>query len=306
MVFVIVTFSLFYFTYLHNFLYVYEFPTDTGGLAFPRAIYQTMTGIYFGEICLLGLFFITSGARAQGVVMVVVLIITILFQIKLQSMFDPLITYLPIDIQEELAAEVQQQKVEVGRNPEDEEEFQTQRQTKQSITDTNPSVTPETPPPPKLEKLPFETPEAQAAEQADVEEEEAVQSDSRWSRSNIVGNIKRMNDKINISIPGLKKRSKSEDDDEENVDTALARKFTHELTHEELTALAFQHEALRARPPILWVPEDELGIARDEIQHTKAECGDEIQMTCAGAVLDSKGKIIWSKNPPDYFHIPNL
>jgi hypothetical protein len=306
MVFVIVTFSLFYFTYLHNFLYVYEFPTDTGGLAFPRAIYQTMTGIYFGEICLLGLFFITSGARAQGVVMVVVLIITILFQIKLQSMFDPLITYLPIDIQEELAAEVQQQKVEVGRNPEDEEEFQTQRQTKQSITDTNPSVTPETPPPPKLEKLPFETPEAQAAEQADVEEEEAVQSDSRWSRSNIVGNIKRMNDKINISIPGLKKRTKSEDDDEENVDTALARKFTHELTHEELTALAFQHEALRARPPILWVPEDELGIARDEIQHTTAECGDEIQMTCAGAVLDSKGKIVWSKNPPDYFHIPNL
>jgi len=306
MLFVIVTFSLFYFTYLHNFLYVYEFPTDTGGLAFPRAIYQTMTGIYFGEICLLGLFFITSGARAQGVVMVVVLIITILFQIKLQSMFDPLITYLPIDIQEELAAEVQQQKVEVGRNPEDEEEFQTQRQTKQSITDTNPSVTPETPPPPKLEKLPFETPEAQLAEQADVEEEEAVQSGSRWSRSNIAGNIKRMNEKINISIPGLKKRTKSEDDDEENVDTALARKFTHELTHEELTALAFQHEALRARPPILWVPEDELGIARDEIQHTKAECGDEIQMTCAGAVLDSKGKIIWSKNPPDYFHIPNL
>ena len=306
MVFVIVTFSLFYFTYLHNFLYVYEFPTDTGGLAFPRAIYQTMTGIYFGEICLLGLFFITSGARAQGVVMVVVLIITILFQIKLQSMFDPLITYLPIDIQEELAAEVQQQKVEVGRNPEDEEEFQTQRQTKQSITDTNPSVTPETPPPPKLEKLPFETPEAQLAEQADVEEEEAVQSDSRWSRSNIVGNIKRVNHKINISIPGLKKRTKSEDDDEENVDTALARKFTHELTHEELTALAFQHEALRARPPILWVPEDELGIARDEIQHTKAECGDEIQMTCAGAVLDNKGKIVWSKNPPDYFYIPNL
>src|SRR5271154_5683071 len=111
MLFVIVTFSLFYFTYLHNFLYVYEFPTDTGGLAFPRAIYQTMTGIYFGEICLIGLFFITSGARAQGVVMVVVLIITILFQIKLQSMFDPLITYLPIDIQEELAAEDKQNKV---------------------------------------------------------------------------------------------------------------------------------------------------------------------------------------------------
>src|SRR5271170_3323839 len=212
MVFVIVTFSLFYFTYLHNFLYVYEFPSDTGGLAFPRAIYQTMTGIYFGEICLLGLFFITSGARAQGVVMVVVLIITILFQIKLQSMFDPLITYLPIDIQEELLEEVQEQKIEVGRNPEDEEEFQTQRQVKQSITDTKPSVTPETPPPPRLEKLEFETPEAQSAEQAVVEEEEAAHADSRWSRTNIVGNIKRMNEKISIPIPipGLKKRTKTE------------------------------------------------------------------------------------------------
>jgi len=306
MIFVIVTFCLFYFTYLHNFLYVYEFPTDTGGLAFPRAIYQTMTGIYFAEICLLGLFFITSGARAQGVVMVVVLVITVLFQIKLQSMFDPLITYLPIDIQEELLTQVQEQKFEDGRNPEDEEQFQTQRQTKQSISDTNPSVTPETPPPPQLEKLEFETPEAQSAEQAAFEEDEAAQTDSRWRPQNIVGNFKRINEKINIPIPGLKKRNKLEDDDDENVDTALARKFTHELTHEELTALAFQHEALRARPPILWVPEDELGIARDEIQHTKAECGDEIQITCAGAVLDSKGKIVWSKNPPDYFYIPDL
>src|SRR5271156_5874746 len=106
MIFVITTFSLFYFTYLHNFLYVYEFPTDTGGLAFPKAIYQTMTGIYFAEVCLIGLFFITSGARAQGVVMVVVLVITVLFQIELQEKFDPLITYLPVDIQEELHSQV--------------------------------------------------------------------------------------------------------------------------------------------------------------------------------------------------------
>ena len=309
MIFVIVTFSLFYFTYLHNFLYVYEFPTDTGGLAFPRAIYQTMTGIYFAEICLIGLFFITSGARAQGIVMVVVLVLTVLFQVKLQSMFDPLITYLPIDIQEELLTQVQQQKFEDGRKPEDTEEFQTQRQPKQSITDTNPSVTPETSLPP-LEKLEFETPEAQSAEQAAADDVAAL-SNSRW-RPDIVGNIKRMNEKINIPInipiPGIhKRRTRSDgDDDDENVDTALVRKFTHELTHEELTALAFQHKALRARPPIVWVPEDELGIARDEIRHTKAECGDEIEITCAGAVLDGKGKIVWSKNPPDYFYIPNL
>ena len=97
-----------------------------------------------------------------------------------------------------------------------------------------------------------------------------------------------------------------EDDGDEDVDTSLARKFTHELTREELTAIAFQHEALRARPPILWLPDDELGIARDEIRHTKLECGDEIEITCKGAILDNKGKIVWSQNPPDYAYIPIL
>src|SRR5436305_8331450 len=126
MIFVVTTFSLFYFTYLHNFLYVYEFTTDTGGLSFPKALYQTMTGIYFAEICLIGLFFITSGARAQGIVMVVVLVLTILFQIKLASSFDPLITYLPIDVQEELMGQVLEQKLDEGRKPDEEAEFQGQ------------------------------------------------------------------------------------------------------------------------------------------------------------------------------------
>src|SRR5271167_2250395 len=135
MIFVITTFSLFYFTYLYNFLYVNEFTTDTGGLAFPRAIYQTMTGLYFAEICLIGLFFITPGARPQGIVMVVILVITALYQIQLSSMFDPLITYLPIDIQEELLNKVQEQKLNEGRNPDEEAEFQNQQEPKVGFGD---------------------------------------------------------------------------------------------------------------------------------------------------------------------------
>src|SRR5579859_5949672 len=159
MLFVITTFSLFYFTYLHNFLYVYEFTTDTGGLSFPRAIYQTMTGLYFAEVCLTGLFFITSGARPQGIVMVVVLVLTILFHMKLASSFDPLITYLPIDVQEELMGEVRQQKLDDGQKPEEDEEFKGQRQGPKGLGDTQsvPRRSTVSPEPPQLTKLEFES-----------------------------------------------------------------------------------------------------------------------------------------------------
>jgi calcium permeable stress-gated cation channel len=333
MLFVITTFSLFYFTYLHNFLYVYEFTTDTGGLSFPRAIYQTMTGIYFAEICLIGLFFITSGARPQGIVMVVVLVITALFQVKLTRMFDPLITYLPIDIQEELMSKVQEQKVDEGRNLDEEEQFQGQREQPSGIGDTSaetstpsarkssvasrkPSI-PDSPP--RLNKLPFEPSQSEALKQVQFEEpgrlddtkfHPAAQSDLRW-RPSIKTRVKKLKDGMTDIpipyIPGItKKKLETDDSDSEDPDTALQRKFTKELTHEELTAIAFQHEALRARPPILWIPDDELGIARDEIYHTHLECGDEIAMSCEGATMDSKGKIVWSGNPPDYVSIPAI
>jgi calcium permeable stress-gated cation channel len=313
MIFVITTFSLFYFTYLHNFLYVYEFTTDTGGLSFPKAIYQTMTGIYFAEICLIGLFFITSGARAQGIVMLVVLVLTVLFQIKLASSFDPLITYLPIDVQEELMNEVQQQKLDEGRKPEEDEEFKGQRQGVRGVGDIQsgsgmPSISPE---PPQVTKLKFESsqtskPEVESegpTQSDDAKAHPATQSDIRW-RPSIKSRMRKINDKI--YIPGLTKKKQPDMDDDDDPDTDLQRKFAHELTHEELTAIAFQHEALRARPPILWIPNDELGIARDEIHHTQQECGDQISITCEGASMDAKGKIIWEGNPPDYVSIPAI
>lgn len=314
MLFVITTFSLFYFTYLHNFLYVYEFTTDTGGLSFPKAIYQTMTGIYFAEICLIGLFFITSGARPQGIVMIVVLVLTIIFQIKLASSFDPLITYLPIDIQEELMGEVLEQKLDEGRKPDEEAEFQGQRQGERGIGDITPvpkiSFIPSEPP--QITKLDYESSRPPPQE---VEFEEstkldptishpAAQSDARW-RPSIKSRVRKLNDKI--YIPGLtKKKQVDMEDDNDDPDTALQRKFTRQLTHEELVAIAFQHEALRSRPPILWIPNDELGIAQDEIDHTKRECGEEVAITSDGATMDSKGKIVWEGKPPDYVAIPAI
>jgi calcium permeable stress-gated cation channel len=241
--------------------------------------------------------------------MVVVLVLTILFQIKLVSLFDPLIKYLPIDIQEELASQVQDQKLDEGRDLDKEKEL---HQGPQSETSQGSPSSPISPSPPKLTFEP-DPPKALSPEheESEVVEENMSKVNSeptsvfRWRSPSLRKNIKELGDKVIVGT-GLMKRKPKEIDENEDIDTSLARKFMGQLTHDERIAIAFQHSALRARPPIVWIPEDELGIARDEIEHTKMEYGDEIEISCDGATLDSQGKIQWFGNPPDYVYIESL
>lgn len=69
-------------------MYVYNFVTDTGGAAFPKAIQHIFVGVYFLELCLTGLFFLVRNAdgsgvpcKVQGILMIVLIILTIAFQL---------------------------------------------------------------------------------------------------------------------------------------------------------------------------------------------------------------------------------
>jgi hypothetical protein len=101
-----IAFSLFYIAYTYTMFYVSDFPNDTGGLAFSRAIYQSFTGVYLMEIMLAGLFLIAqneSGKQAavpEGILMFILLVITIGVQWTISSSFDPLTNYLPVDSEE--------------------------------------------------------------------------------------------------------------------------------------------------------------------------------------------------------------
>ncbi len=49
----------------NNILYVIRTgDVDSGGLWFPSAINQTFTGLYFMEVCLIGLFFLVRDVNA--------------------------------------------------------------------------------------------------------------------------------------------------------------------------------------------------------------------------------------------------
>ncbi|KAI5805205.1 hypothetical protein EDC01DRAFT_627090 [Geopyxis carbonaria] len=98
--FAVVGLGLLYFAYRYNFLFVYNVNINTNGLVYPRALYQTLTGVYLAEVCLIGLFAI-KGAFGPLVLQIIFLVATILFQITLSGAIQPLLEFLPKNLQVE-------------------------------------------------------------------------------------------------------------------------------------------------------------------------------------------------------------
>jgi hypothetical protein len=103
----LLTFSIFWFTYRYQMLYVSYAKTETNGLIFPKAINQLFTGLYFLELCLIGLYFIQDGPKGgrscfpQAIIMIITLVFTLIFQVLINRAFGPLFQYLPITFEDE-------------------------------------------------------------------------------------------------------------------------------------------------------------------------------------------------------------
>ncbi|RPA77248.1 putative DUF221 domain protein [Ascobolus immersus RN42] len=85
---------LLYFAYKHNVLFVYATDIDTKGAVYPRALYQTLTGVYLAQLCLIGLFGIKKSVGPL-IIQVLFLIFTVLVQLTLTSSIQPLLDFLP-------------------------------------------------------------------------------------------------------------------------------------------------------------------------------------------------------------------
>ncbi|KAF1931316.1 DUF221-domain-containing protein [Didymella exigua CBS 183.55] len=85
--FATVGFTLVYIAYRYNFLYVYETNIDTKGEAYQKALKQLLTGVFLSEICLIGLFALSTAnntyAAGPLAIMCVMLAITLIFTVSL-------------------------------------------------------------------------------------------------------------------------------------------------------------------------------------------------------------------------------
>lgn len=109
---------LFYFAYRYNMLYVSNADIDTQGKAYTRALQHITVGCYLLNVCLIGLFAIASGARriALGplILMIISLVVMVIYHVSLNSALDPLINYIPKNLESEEEALLIQEKGELA------------------------------------------------------------------------------------------------------------------------------------------------------------------------------------------------
>lgn len=242
LIFAALAFGVLYFAYLYNFLYVYNQSVNTGGMIFPRAIWQSFTGIYILEICLTGLFGVRT-ATPQLVLFAITIPITAIYQILLQLKIERKLEFLDVT-EEDLEAGEDQYAVKASAAEE--------KDPTTSVSD------------PTDGHAPVQRTDAGEGTGAAIAPTAGVEGSGGNQAVDVVAD----------QLPG----------------TAPRRGYA--------SIDNFNHPAVTAPVPVIWIPEDPLGISKEEIRDTEA-AGD-IKITDGGAKLDEKNKLEWSEDPPDY------
>lgn len=312
-IFVIITFSLLWLAHRYNMLYVTRFEHDTGGVLYPRAINQTFTGIYFMELCVAGLFFIVEDEKGKnvcathGIVMLVVLALTVLFQVLLNRSFSPLFRYLPITFEDEAVlrdeAFQRAQNKRFGLEEYDEEKDGVDAQS--PLSARSPKIRS-----PRIGSNHDEEIEMEEFRQRRKDQQQKknpMKQVGAWAKDG--GNqIRKITNTDQAATEYRKKQRQKDIDAQQAIGDALYGGMNddiEDLTPDERDLLvrnAFRHSALRARRPVVWLPRDDLGISDDEILRTK-EYSENIWISNEGTALDSKCRVVYGKNPPDFSEV---
>ncbi|KAG0085312.1 hypothetical protein BGZ93_000744 [Podila epicladia] len=260
--FVTFYFIMYYFVYRHQFLYVYQQPVETGGLAFPLAVKQAYTGIFIFEITVFGIFLLKQSKLPvvpQLIMMLITILATILSLVNLNEAFNPLVTFVPAALfSKDLHVDadgVVQNSQELANN---EKRKGTGVDEEASFNEKSPVVLESTNTPPSVhvafsggEKQEFDesgtissqlpgvpTPNASELDAASFSRHEAPRPVSFASGP--------------ISYVG----TTAEQDARASVDPEL----------QKLQDQAYLHPAMYKQQVPIWLPQDERGLVREEIQ----------------------------------------
>ena len=320
-IFAIITFTLLWIAHRYNMLYVSRFKLDTGGLLYPTAINQTFTGLYFMEIVLIGFFFLVrdenndASCIPQAIVMIIATALTVLYQILLNMSFAPLFRHLPITFEDEAVLRDEAfERAQARRLGLDEEE------------DLPPQIDGTGNHGPgyiemsNLNKAHNDN-SGGGFKNSKFNPANIVQEASSWAvrsgktfRSKALGFGSENDAAVNNSAAAssvhlMRKRRHRDIEAQQKIADALYGGYNddiEDLTPDERDILvrhAFQHEALRARRPTVWIPRDDIGVSDDEVKRTREFAQENIWISNVGAALDGKCRVVYGRNPPDFSEV---
>ena len=330
-IFAIITFSLLWVAQRYSLIYVTRFEHDTGGVLYPRAINQTFTGLYVMELALAGLFFIVrdadgkSACTTHGVIMLVTIILTIIYQVLLNKSFGPLFRFLPITVEDEACIRDEAfARAQAHRLGLDEDSYEDEPEEESKDKEPDGAGPPAEDDEIELKKMP--RPGRQDG--ALFAPLNAVKKVGSWAQRDGTKAFKALtlqnngnnNSNRRKSHPGSNKRQslsaaeyrrllrEKDEEAQRAIGDALFGGYHDEiedLTPEERDALvryAFQHSALRARRPTVWIPRDDIGVSDDEIRRTR-ELSQFVWISNEGTALDGKVRVVYGRAPPDFSEV---
>ncbi|CAK3979552.1 hypothetical protein DOTSEDRAFT_69155 [Lecanosticta acicola] len=349
LVFMLFIFSLFWIVNRYNVLFVFQFRNDTGGLLFPTAINQLFTGVYVLELCMIGLFFTLTDAHGnletvpQAVIMIFVLVSSMLYQYLLNQAFKPLFQYLPITLEDEAVirdeafARAQASKfaplnqtlgegedardiqdvLEDHEREEDDADGAAEEAEKRRIEGRRKSHASATSSPEARRQVSLPTMKDSWHRRKDAK---PLWATEKWKKvaPEAVNTLRFLADGRRAD----QDQERRDPESQHTVGDILFSGFADELedlTPEErdlLVRYAFQHSALRARRPVVWIPRDALGVSDDEIKRAKKMSTVEVEeekgmkrdrtniwMSNEGTALDGKGRVVFRRSPPDFSNV---
>lgn len=313
LVFNIITFGLFWFVYRYNTLYVTKFRFDTGGLLFPRAINQLFTGLYVMEVSLIGLFFLATdehgrtACKGQAIIMIVFGIMTVGYQILLNDAFGPLFRYLPITLEDEACRRDEEfrraQHARLGLSVDDEDEAD-EPLDHAGHSEGNDDR--------DIELKTMDT-EKRNGSGDFLNTPKKKNSRPSWVERSPNQRSKYFGGNSAPSSPNINSlRNKMAQDAENQAPPSKVHALfagihdeLEDLTPDErdqLVQRAFQHEALRAKQPVIWIPRDDIGVSNDEVYRTQ-RYSKHIWVSNEYQALDGKCRTIFSRSPPDFSEV---
>ncbi|GMM56991.1 Rsn1 protein [Maudiozyma humilis] len=279
---------LLYIAYLYNLTYVFSEAPDSRGINYPRALFQTMTGMYIGEICLLGLFVVGKG-WGPIVLQVICMCVTVIMHLQLNHAFDHLMTVLPVDTMKPLDGKTDTPSFKnIYGNREDSQ--------KSGIKEL-----PQFPIPKYQPKNPFSNPSDTKSGLSDTTYPYMYDEALETPENNVIG-VPLLADGDTVRIPPAPFWKRFFKPHIYNSYKAVKSRLPEiyglvdpdEIQDENKILHAYDFPAVSAQCPYLWIPEDEYGFSKQIIK----ELESVVDISDRNATMDTTGKISFTGRPP--------
>jgi hypothetical protein len=276
----------------YNLIYVYDSEVDTKGLVYPRALMQLLLGLYFSEICMIGLFSL-RGAYVPVVLTAILLVLTGLVHTSLIDALGPLLWSLPKSLTKEEDQHLLGSRPRNGRT----HDFEDAEQYQQPVDFLN-----------------------DEHEHVDGESRALEGADGAFSA--LGGGVKTMLSKkfkqelpeVNLAmaaVGGFWMRWISPDPNQKSnfllrwlhpevySDYTILRKMVPQdlpdpVYPEEIERDIYYPPSMMLKPPTLWIPRDPGGVSEQEVRHTEKA----LPATDEYVSIDEKGRLTINLGEP--------